>query len=636
MEATRLMARISSCMQARDLHFDPAVRELLQRAEEGDEAVLAEVRALLNAQPDLWDRYGDLATHTHSALVQSLCGDNLLLRECLDRKVRLIKAQCYGPNPMDRFIVDQIITCWLQAALLQVPSTRGDSATAVQPEELLRSLEAAHRNQTEAFRTLAIVRNLLRPPWPVRAVRFVHRAVTGRIRRARNFVWHHWSRAKRFAGRMRARATWTAGLLWHVAVLKLLARWRIPRQLPPGRPKHVVMLVVSQLNVDPRVEREARALAANGFRITVICPEWYAADHERPEIDWGPGVEIRLLPLAAGRYVDEFPYIHGTEILEAALAIDAGAYHSHDLNTALPVLVAACRKRAACICDFHEWYSENVTWDPVQRRYHPHGWVKRWIYTSLERLAIRCSTEVITVCQSIGEHLEALHKAARPIPIIRNIPPLRRDEVKSVTDLRQTFGIEPDKKIVLYQGGVGPSRNLEPVIAAFAQVRKAAFVIRGPGNEYYAEGYRRLARQVGADNVFCLPPVPSAQVVAQARAADFGLWTLLANVGLNFKFSLPNKVFEYLAAGLPVIAADLPEVRRILDTYQIGVCFEPDTPSSIAEAVNRIVEDDGFAEQCRINIVRALEDLRADKEWDKLVQLYRGIWGINVTGKPHN
>jgi glycosyltransferase involved in cell wall biosynthesis len=362
--------------------------------------------------------------------------------------------------------------------------------------------------------------------------------------------------------------------------------------------------------------------------VTVLCPAWYSADHERPEIDWGPGVEIRILPLAGARYVDEFPYIHGREMLQEALSIDATAYHSHDLNTALPVLAAACRKRAACICDFHEWFSENVTWDPVLRRYHPHGWVKRWIYAALEGLAIRCSTEVITVCQSIGEHLEALHQAPRPIAIIRNIPPLRCDEAKAATDLHQTLGIDPDKKIVLYQGGVGPSRNLEPVIAAFAKVRKAAFVIRGPGNEYYAEGYRRLARHVGAaDKVFCLPPVPSAQVVAQARAADLGLWTLLANVGLNFKFSLPNKVFEYLAAGLPLIAADLPEVRRIVDTYQIGVCFEPDTPSSIADAVNRIVEDDGFAQQCRVNIVRALDDLRADKEWDKLVQLYRGIWG---------
>jgi glycosyltransferase involved in cell wall biosynthesis len=474
-----------------------------------------------------------------------------------------------------------------------------------------------------------MVRKLMLPPLPVRAARFLFRKFRGLFHRAYWSLRHNVGRAVRFGKRMAWRCWHTAGFVRHYLALKLFAGWRIPRTLPADRPRHVVMLVVSQLNVDPRVEREARALAEHGFRVTVICPAWYASDHERPEIDWGPGVDIRILPFSAARFADEFPYLYGKELLEAALAIDAAVYHSHDLNTALPALVAASRKRAACICDFHEWFSENVTWDPVQRRYHPHTFLKRWLFCCLERVAVRSSTAIITVCQSIGEHLEALYQAPRPVEIIRNIPPRRREESRvAVADLHQTLGIDPAKKIVLYQGGVGPSRNLEPVIAGFARVRKAVLVIRGPGNEYYGEAYRRLARQVGAaDKVFCLPPVPSAQVVAQAGAADFGLWTLLANVGLNFKFSLPNKVFEYLAAGLPLVVADLPEVRRIVDAYNIGVCFEPDTPASIAEAVNRITDDDGFMQTCRANIPGALDDLRADKEWDKLVQLYRGIWG---------
>ena len=70
-----------------------------------------------------------------------------------------------------------------------------------------------------------------------------------------------------------------------------------------------------------------------------------------------------------------------------------------------------------------------------------------------------------------------------------------------------------------------------------------------------------------------------------------GPWTLLANVGLNFKYSLPNKVFEYIAAGLPILAADLPEVRKIVDGYKIGVCFNPIDPDSIAASINQLADD---------------------------------------------
>jgi glycosyltransferase involved in cell wall biosynthesis len=113
--------------------------------------------------------------------------------------------------------------------------------------------------------------------------------------------------------------------------------------------------------------------------------------------------------------------------------------------------------------------------------------------------------------------------------------------------------------------------------------------------------------------------------VEAASAGDIGLWTLLANVGLNFRYALGNKIFEYLAAGLPLLVADLPEARRLVEHYQVGLCFDPDSPASIAIAIKRMVEDDNFREACRANIPRALHTLRAEQEWDKLVHVYRGL-----------
>jgi glycosyltransferase involved in cell wall biosynthesis len=149
-------------------------------------------------------------------------------------------------------------------------------------------------------------------------------------------------------------------------------------------------------------------------------------------------------------------------------------------------------------------------------------------------------------------------------------------------------------------------------------------VIRGPAIEAFGAAYKQLAEECGCgQRLFWLPPVPSSDVVLEARAADIGIWTLLSNVGLNFKLALPNKVFEYLAAGVPILVADLPEARKIVDRYQVGLPFDPEDPKAIAAAINRLADDPDALATCRANIPLALQAMAADREWQKLVDIYR-------------
>ena len=390
-------------------------------------------------------------------------------------------------------------------------------------------------------------------------------------------------------------------------------------------PRRIVMLVNSDLRTDPRVQREARALAAKDFLVTIICPTWLPEPADC-QLSWGPNIHFRIVPPHTVRFNLHYPYLYGHAMLQAALAEDAWAYHAHDLDMSLIALLAAATKEVACVCDFHEWYSENVSYNRLTGRFRPHWFYKRWIYRAMERVVLHTATEVITVCDSIGESLAKVYQAPKPVHIIRNIPEIKTSDRSVPMDLKKDLEIPPNKKIVLYQGGLGPSRNLEPVIEAMVHVPNAVFVIRGPGFDFWAKTYYRLAAKFKVkDKIFCLPPVPSTQVVAEARAADMGLWTLLANVGLNFKYSLPNKVFEYIAAGVPLLAADLPEVRKIVNGYQIGLCFDPVCPKSIARAINQLADDTAFREKCRQNLLIAVKDLGADQEWDKLVDLYRSL-----------
>src|SRR5437879_7661208 len=117
-----------------------------------------------------------------------------------------------------------------------------------------------------------------------------------------------------------------------------------------------------------------------------------------------------------------YPFLYGHAMLQAALAEDAWAYHAHYLDMSLIALLAAARKEVACVCDFHEWYSENVSYNRLTRRFRPHSFCKRRIYQRMERLVLRRATEVITVCDSIGESLVKIYHGRRPVRIIRNIP----------------------------------------------------------------------------------------------------------------------------------------------------------------------------------------------------------------------
>src|SRR5262249_55851446 len=182
------------------------------------------------------------------------------------------------------------------------------------------------------------------------------------------------------------------------------------------------------------------------------------------------------------------------------------------------------------------------------------------------------------------------------------------------------LAIRPDQFLLLWSGGTGPTRLLEPIIESLAHVPHVVFAIRGPSLDLFGDGYREVARKAGVeDRLHLLPPVRSSEVVNAARGADAGIWTL-PKLSKNFYYALPNKIFEYMAAGLPFIGAAFPEVKAIVDRYEVGTTFDPYDPHSVAAALQRL-SDPEYHARCRRNIPAALEGLNADQEWLKLVRL---------------
>jgi glycosyltransferase involved in cell wall biosynthesis len=390
------------------------------------------------------------------------------------------------------------------------------------------------------------------------------------------------------------------------------------------RGKTVVMLAVSQLHVDPRVRQEARVLASAGFDVIVIWPE-VVSQLGRP-IDWGPGITFKRLPPRAGRFAHRFPGYLGPEMLRAALKYEPFAFHAHDLTTTLVALTAARRTGAFAVCDFHEWFSEHVTWSDRLRTYLPLGAWQRAANKRLERLAVDRASAVITVCTSIARDIETEFDGGNEqVHVVRNIPAPSDAATRDYPSLRAQLALRHDQFLLLYQGGVGPSRALEPVIAALSLVPECVLAVRGPSLEEYSPHYRQVAEQNGValHQLVFLPEVPSADVVAACRGADAGLYTV-ANLCKSFRYALPNKVFEYLMAGVPVLTVDYPEVRRLVAETGVGLAFDSVDPADIAATIRAMMVP-GRAEEFGSRIPALLARLDARGEWHRLVDIYRGL-----------
>jgi glycosyltransferase involved in cell wall biosynthesis len=388
-----------------------------------------------------------------------------------------------------------------------------------------------------------------------------------------------------------------------------------------ARGSDVVMIVVSDLRIDPRVEREARALAAAGYNVTVICPEPFDGAGNQFSIDWGPSVSIRWVNWTAATFVSERPGYLGNQLYAEATTIKPFAFHAHDLNTAYVALAAANVTGAHCVADFHEWFSENVHWNAKAAAYvpYPEGWKKE--LQKLEARCLRDASATITVCDSIADAMVSELGGRRP-NVVRNIPSVQLEPTKPYPPLKQQLGLDESTFVLLWQGGTGPTRLIEPIIEALAHAPRCVFVVRGPSLDLFGEEYLRIAREAGAaDRLILQPPVPSRDVVAAARGADAGIWTLPA-LCRNFTFALPNKIFEYLASELPVLVAHYPEAKRLVQENNVGLVFDPYDPQSIAIAINRLIDEPAAAAEFRKNTRRTLASLDATREWQRLVEIY--------------
>jgi len=283
-----------------------------------------------------------------------------------------------------------------------------------------------------------------------------------------------------------------------------------------------------------------------------------------------------------------------------------GVIHCHDLA---PLQIAVRLKQltgARLIYDAHELETETVGAGGLRQR----------LAQSLEKRLIPKVDSMITVSPSI-QSWYAERYPGTPIHLVRNIPEAPGD-AHDIVPLREQFGVPEEALLFLYLGGLGTGRGIETALEAFQQQgvpHHILFMGSGPLTNAIRDAAGRDAR------IHYKEPVSPGEVIAHAAGADVGV-SLIQDVCLNYRYCLPNKLFESLLSGLPVLASNLPDQAAVVDQHGGGWVVEND-PTSVAAFLRGLTRAEGLA--LRQGLAERASGLTWENESKTLTALYENL-----------
>ncbi|HEY7603019.1 MAG TPA: glycosyltransferase family 4 protein [Gaiellaceae bacterium] len=395
------------------------------------------------------------------------------------------------------------------------------------------------------------------------------------------------------------------------------------------------MLVNKTLATDARVRRSARELAAAGLDVTVLGTARKGEPASRADL----GFDLRLVPVRhASRVRVEAaaagPDPLGLQVFDrtwwpAVKRLRPDVVHVHDSH-GLAVALRAAREGARWIWDTHE--------DPVA---HP---LKRARRLGIDRAVLAetirrelagyvpSADAVITVSASIAAELVRLFDLPRPPAVVHNTPPLVVEKADP-PGLRERAGVAPGLPLVVYAGDLSKRRNVSVVVEALEHLPGVHLVlVVTPTGKPVAKIFGLAERLRISDRVHVVPKVPPEQLVSLLGTADVGVDPRLRDP--DYDVTLPNKIFEYLHAGLAQVVSDCAAMAEVVRRYGFGEVAPADDARAWAAALRRALETRPWRER-----TREWESLKEEWCWERqaevLLDVYRDVLGVELpVGTP--
>lgn len=312
-----------------------------------------------------------------------------------------------------------------------------------------------------------------------------------------------------------------------------------------------ILVVMGPVFQDARTLNMARTLAKQGESVLAI-----GTGEMNQEIIWQKDITIKTIRIHDFSRMFQLWARFWCQVKLVLKDVSALNYWAMDLYS-LPILYHNKKSNTKLLFDSREIYSAlgmNVG-KPV----------KQQILTEIERFYIQ-RAEVVFTSGPVDSEIIASQYDLGEVPVVRNLPPYRT--VSKTNRLREYFNIPVDKKIMLYQGMIHEGRGLEPFIQALPNTDSWVLCVLGEGRLWNSLlGY---ANELGVSSkIYQRSPVAYEELPAWTSSADAGL-CYIEPLTLSLKMALPNKLFEYVQAGIPVVSSDLPQIIPIFESFNIG------------------------------------------------------------------
>ncbi|HMB93414.1 MAG TPA: glycosyltransferase family 4 protein [Rhodothermales bacterium] len=373
----------------------------------------------------------------------------------------------------------------------------------------------------------------------------------------------------------------------------------------------IVFALTGDVRRNSRALKQLRSLATLGVTIDVYTLGAPAATETMEE-----NIRLHFLPRASGSGPGFFARNHRT-FREATRSAQARVYHASDLYN-LPAMRATARQHGGkLVYDARELYPyvASTAGRPTVRQF----------WRVVEGYYIRRADAVFTVSESIADQHVAMYGIPRST-VLYNAPPF--DSVTPSTALRDLTGVSDDTVVLLHQGQIQKDRGCLLLTDAMRDMRGAVLIFLGGGP--LKPALEAHVEKTGLnDRVRFLDPVPPDDLLPVTASADVGI-TLLEDTCLNHRFALPNKLFEYLMAGLPVLASDLPEIRKVVKGFDVGAVVNPTDREALVKRMQDMADDKQARQRWQANAPRVFETFNWESASQRFIRIYQDLLSSSV------
>ncbi|MBX3486373.1 MAG: glycosyltransferase [Candidatus Paracaedibacteraceae bacterium] len=379
--------------------------------------------------------------------------------------------------------------------------------------------------------------------------------------------------------------------------------------------KSVVCVSHVAISFDGRIKKCANQIKLLGLPVTLIKPYDAQEDKEFEFSGLDSNVQIKRVGLSGS--FSHFPCMFDFLMVMYLVFCKSKFIHCHDVNTAFMGLLASNLTGKVLISDLHEWKSETSNVDAKKQNLFQ---IK--ILKLIENLIVKKSNFVITVNKVIADELKKGARKEREIFIVKNCP--TPPKLQSY-NLKLNLNIPKEQVVGYYVGQMAPYRNIAQLIKAIKKIPNLSLVFQGTIDASYLNILKNICETENiSERVFFLPPIPHDFIPSACQGADFGIFSCSVN-SKSMRSALPNKLFEYIAGGIPIFSEDIPLMRQYIEECEIGSTFQSDNIDTICESLKLML--DHHALSCMKRNVLSLKEKLVYETNSENSSVYATIYG---------